>query len=105
MNATRKQISKKGGYRNAGPLFCFVPDRCRVSAEALTKKTLGHIDQELPLDPTPEEINKAREKIAPYNRFDSVAALGAGYFCAKCPAYCPVGGEDWLKTVSSQQMY
>jgi hypothetical protein len=81
------------------------PDRCRVSAEALTKKTLGHVDQELPLDPTPEEISKAREAIAPYNKFDSVAALGAGYFCAKCLAYCPVGGEDWLKTVSSQQMY
>jgi epoxyqueuosine reductase len=81
------------------------PDRCRVSAEALTKKTLGHVDQELPLDPTPEEINRAREKIAPFNKFDSVAALGAGYFCAKCLAYCPVGGEDWLKTVSSQQMY
>lgn len=76
------------------------PDRCRVSAEALTKKTLGHVDQELPLDPTPEDIQKAREKIAPFAKTDIVAALGAGYFCAKCLAYCPVGGEDWLKTVS-----
>jgi epoxyqueuosine reductase len=76
------------------------PDRCRVSAEALTKKTLGHVDQELPLDPTPEDIQKAREKIAPFAKMDSVAALGAGYFCAKCLAYCPVGGKDWLKTVS-----
>ena len=76
------------------------PDRCRVSAEALTKKTLGHVDQTLPLDPTPEEINKAREKIAPFAKMDSVAALGAGYFCAKCLAYCPVGGKEWQKTVS-----
>jgi len=76
------------------------PDRCRVSAEALTKKTLGHVDQELPLDPTPEEINKARERIAPFAKMDSVAALGAGYFCAKCLAYCPVGGTEWQKTVS-----
>lgn len=77
------------------------PDRCRVSTEALTKKTLGHVDQELPLDPTPEEIQRAREKIAPYNKFDSVAALGAGYFCAKCIAYCPVGGTEWQSSVSS----
>jgi epoxyqueuosine reductase len=80
------------------------PDRCRISAEALTKKTLGHVDQELPLDPTPEEIIKAREKIAPLARMDSVAALGAGYFCAKCLAYCPVGSEmgktKWQKTLS-----
>jgi epoxyqueuosine reductase len=76
------------------------PDRCRVSAEALTKKTLGHVDQTLPLDPTPEDIQKARQKIAPFAMFDSVAALGAGYFCAKCLAYCPVGAEKWQKTVS-----
>ena len=81
------------------------PDRCRISAEALTKKTLGHVDQELPLDPTPEEINEARARIAPFAKMDSAAGLGAGYFCAKCLAYCPVGGEDWLKTVSSQQMF
>jgi epoxyqueuosine reductase len=77
------------------------PDRCRVSAEALTKKTLGWVDQELPLDPTPEDINKAREKIAPFAKRDIVAALGAGYFCAKCIAYCPVGGKDWQKSVST----
>ncbi|MBN1191607.1 MAG: hypothetical protein JXA46_17780 [Dehalococcoidales bacterium] len=77
------------------------PDRCRISTEALTKKTLGHVDQELPLDPTPEEIQKAREKIAPFAKMDVVAALGAGYFCAKCLAYCPVGGKEWQKTVSS----
>jgi epoxyqueuosine reductase len=76
------------------------PDRCRVSAEALTKKTLGHVDQTLPLDPTPEDIQKAREKIAPFAKTDIVAGLGAGYFCAKCLAYCPVGGEKWQKTVS-----
>jgi epoxyqueuosine reductase len=78
------------------------PDRCRVSAEALTKKTLGHVDQELPLDPTPEEISAARKRIAPFAMMDSVAALGAGYFCAFCLAYCPVGGKDWQKKVSKR---
>jgi epoxyqueuosine reductase len=76
------------------------PDRCRVSTEGLTKKTLGQIDQTLPLDPTPEDIQKAREKKAPFAKGDSVAGLGAAYFCGKCLAYCPVGGEKWQKTVS-----
>jgi epoxyqueuosine reductase len=77
-------------------------DRCRVSAEGLTKKTLGRIDQDLPLDPTPEDIDKARAVAEPWKRMESIAGIGGAYYCGKCLAYCPAGQKDWLKTVSSQ---
>jgi epoxyqueuosine reductase len=94
-----KTLSVKIGERTYEYGYIY-PDRCRVSTEGLTKKTLGPVDQTLPADPTPEDINRAREKKAAVTRMDSIAGLGAAYYCGKCLAYCPVGGEEWQKTVS-----
>jgi len=77
-------------------------DRCRVAAEGLTKKTLGPTDLTLPEDPTPEDLDRARQAAAPGKMMESIAGIGGAYYCGKCLAYCPVGQKEWLKTVSSQ---
>jgi epoxyqueuosine reductase len=75
-------------------------DRCRVGAEGLSKKTMGLTDANLPLDPTPEDINRAREIAEPWKKAESIAGIGGAYYCGQCLAYCPAGQKDWLKTVS-----
>jgi epoxyqueuosine reductase len=79
-------------------------DRCRISAEGLSKKTLGLTDTNIPEDPTPADIERAREAAEPWKRMESIAGIGGAYYCGKCLAYCPVGEKEWLKTVSKIQI-
>jgi epoxyqueuosine reductase len=78
-------------------------DRCRISAEGLSKRTLGLTDTGIPDDPTPADIDKARAAAEPWKRMESIGGIGGAYYCGKCLAYCPVGEKDWLKTVSKIQ--
>jgi epoxyqueuosine reductase len=72
---------------------------CQLCTEGLTNKNLSLKDYPMPENPTYEDLEEARRQMDPRQRREVIGGSPA-YHCGKCLAYCPVGTEGWLKSVS-----
>jgi epoxyqueuosine reductase len=83
-------------YKDAGGEkvyeYCQVnPNRCRIAAHGLMRKTGGLQDLVTSLDASPEEVGEAIKKTNPEGGLQPSPT----WKCGKCLAYCPAG--NWKK--------
>lgn len=96
IDATRSKSVDMGGRTLEYGFVHFA--KCRIGAEGLTTRSLGYKDLPIPADPTPEDIERARQDIDPRQIDEAILpANRATWYCGRCLAYCPVGSERELR--------
>ncbi|UCD73160.1 MAG: hypothetical protein JSW01_00515 [Candidatus Bathyarchaeota archaeon] len=86
MNAISKDKSVKVDIGGKTFEYAYINKaRCRFGIHALSTKTLGRLDFEIPSNPSPEDYLETASKESPWQKMERVGSM-----CGRCIINCPI---------------